>query len=536
VESLTISELRGCLRDLFAIATLPAVWAGADARKIAQTLGDALARALDADVVYVLVDEAGEGHLDVRLPDAAEHARVDAQRSLRGLIAASAGSCTCELFGVTLNTFVDMIDLRAKQGGVVVASRRAAFPSETERALLRVAVNQASVALETVGYVTELQRIAKTKEALATELENGSRRKDEFLAMLGHELRNPLAAIHAAHEQRIAAHDAGRPDQIIGTQLTTLRRLVDDLLDVSRIATGKLVLSDDIVDVLGAVSRALVACEHAATQKGIALSARLGHAPIAVNGDAIRIEQAFVNVIGNAIKYTPPGGHVSVNASVTDQYVVVTVTDDGCGISADLLPRIFDPFVQAESTSHRANGGLGLGLALVKGIVELHGGNVTVSSNGMAKGCVVEVRFRRAAVCAGSEPQSGTKTLATPRVARRVLLVDDNADITEMLAFGLEQAGHVTAQAADGVEALEVAKTFSPDVAFVDIGLPGLDGHEVGRRLRARLGRRVLLVAMSGYGQPEDIARTRDAGFDHHLVKPVPIAHINELVSEHCEA
>src|SRR5688572_19462707 len=272
VESLTISELRRCLRDLFAVATLPAVWAGADARKIAQTLGDALARALDADVVYVLVDEVVEGHLDVRLPDAGEHARGDAQRFLRGLITAGPGSCTCELFGVALNAFVDMIDLRAKQGGVVVAARRADFPSPTERALLRVAVNQASVALETVGYVAELQRIAKTKEALVAELENGSRRKDEFLAMLGHELRNPLAAIHAAHEQRIAAQDAGRPDQIIGTQLTTLRRLVDDLLDVSRIATGKLVLSDDIVDVRAAVSRALVACEHAATQKGIALS------------------------------------------------------------------------------------------------------------------------------------------------------------------------------------------------------------------------------------------------------------------------
>jgi signal transduction histidine kinase/ActR/RegA family two-component response regulator len=535
VESLTISELRRCLRDLFAVATLPAVWAGADARKIAQTLGDALARALDADVVYVLVDEVVEGHLDVRLPDAGEHPRGDAERFLRGLITAGPGSCTCELFGVALNAFVDMIDLRAKQGGVVVAARRAAFPSATEQALLRVAVNQASVALETVGYVAELQRIAKTKEALVAELENGSRRKDEFLAMLGHELRNPLAAIHAAHEQRIAAQDAGRPDQIIGTQLTTLRRLVDDLLDVSRIATGKLVLSDDIVDVRAAVSRALVACEHAATQKGIALSARLGDARIAVSGDAVRIEQAFVNVIGNAIKYTPPGGHVSVDASVSDQDVVVTVTDDGCGISAELLPRIFDPFVQAETSSHRAHGGLGLGLALVKGIVELHSGNVTVASDGMAKGCVVEIRFRLAAVRGVSEPQSGTKMKATPGVARRVLLVDDNADITEMLAFGLEQAGHATAQAADGVEALEVAKSFSPDVAFVDIGLPGLDGHEVGRRLRSRLGGRVLLVAMSGYGQPEDVARTRDAGFDHHLVKPVPIEHIKELVAVHCE-
>jgi signal transduction histidine kinase len=536
VDSLTLPELRRCLRDLFAIATLPAVWAGADARRVAETLGEALARALDADVVYVLVDGGAEEHLDIRLPDAGERARADAQRALRALIAAGAGSSTCELFGTTINVLVDMIALRAEQGGVLVAARRASFPSDTERALVRVAVNQASVALETLGHVAELRRVADVKEALAAELESASRRKDAFLAMLGHELRNPLAAIQAAHEQRTAAHHAGRADTIIGTQLTTLRRLVDDLLDVSRIATGKLVLSEDAVDLRDAIGSALVACEHAAAEKGVALSARLGDASLTVAGDAVRLEQVFVNVIGNAIKYTPPGGHVAVDARSTTADAVVTITDDGCGISAELLPRIFDPFVQAETSSHRVHGGLGLGLALVKGIVELHRGSITVASDGVGKGCTVEIRLHLVAVRGVSDSPTVTRAAWTPGVARRVLLVDDNADMTEMLAFALEDAGHATARAADGVEALRVADAFSPDVAFVDIGLPGLDGHEVARRLRARLGRRVVLVAMSGYGQPEDVARTREAGFDHHLVKPVPIRRIEELVAEHREA
>jgi two-component system, sensor histidine kinase len=548
MESLTLPELRRCLRDLFAVATLPAVWAGADTRQIAVTLGDALKQALDADVAYVLVEGEREGereeYLVVRQPDVAADAHVEAKRQLRSLVEGGAGTSARELLGSTINLLVDMIDLRAKQGAVVVGARRASFPSETERGLLRVAVNQASVALESLGHIAELRRVAEKKEALAAELETASRRKDEFLAMLGHELRNPLAAIHAAHEQRTAAHDAGRADAIIGTQLATLRRLVDDLLDVSRIATGKLVLSDAVVDLRDAVASAVVACEHAAAEKGVALSARLGDAQLAVTGDAVRLEQAFVNVIGNAIKYTPSGGRVTVEARSTNADIAMTVTDDGCGIAAELLPRIFDPFVQAETSIHRAHGGLGLGLALVKRIVELHRGSITVASDGAGKGCVVEIHVPRVLAPAFSAesstafassdartPASAARTPPHLRVARRVLLVDDNADMTEMLAFALERRGHETARAANGVEALEVAQSFSPDVAFVDIGLPGLDGHEVARRLRTRLGPGIVLVAMSGYGQPEDIARTREAGFDHHVVKPVPITRIEELVA-----
>jgi signal transduction histidine kinase/ActR/RegA family two-component response regulator len=536
MESLSASELRRCLRDLLALAMLPAAWARADERQIITSLADALMHALTPDLVYVLVRHRPEDLLEIRaakdlVPEALHLAEV-----LAPFLADEASATfRAEILGRSMNVLVVPIDLHGEDGGVVAASRRPSFPGEIDRALLRVAVNQASVALRNARYVAELREAARARDAALATLAAASQRKDDFLAMLGHELRNPLAAIGAAHAQTLASADPGRAQEIIGHQLATLTRLVDDLLDVSRVATGKLTLDRHRVDLRKIVEGARAACEHAAARKSQTLVANVSDVPLWVDGDAVRLEQVLVNVVGNAVRYTPEGGHVSVTVSSSDGVAIVRVEDDGAGISPELLPRIFEPFVQADTSLHRAEGGLGLGLALVKGLVDLHGGDVSITSGGDSKGCSVLLRLPLVDGTAGAAEAAGAplppaSTSGRQKRPLRVLLVDDNADMTEMLAALLEASGYETARAGDGLEAVDVATRFSPDVAFIDIGLPKLDGYEVVRRLRERLDSRVILVAMSGYGQAEDRARSTVAGFDHHLVKPVANERIEQLL------
>jgi CheY-like chemotaxis protein len=257
-------------------------------------------------------------------------------------------------------------------------------------------------------------------------------------------------------------------------------------------------------------------------------------APLWVDGDPVRLEQVVVNLVANAVRYTAVGGNISMEAARTsDGQALIRVEDDGRGITADLLPRIFEPFVQADMGLERTEGGLGLGLPLVKGVVELHGGRVTVTSEGPDKGCTVLVRLP---LVENIEPtaraEAAAPPLATSPRGLRILLVDDNADMTEMMAMWLQASGHDTASANDGLAAIELAGHFAPDVAFIDIGLPSIDGHEVGRRLRARLQSSVALIAMSGYGQEEDRARSRLAGFDDHMVKPVLPERLEQVLTQ----
>jgi len=245
----------------------------------------------------------------------------------------------------------------------------------------------------------------------------------------------------------------------------------------------------------------------------------------------VRLEQVLSNVLGNAVRYTPRGGHVTLTASRgPGRQAQIVVQDDGCGIAPELLPRIFEPFVQADTSLHRSEGGLGLGLALVKGIIDLHRGTVALRSGGTDKGCRVELRLPLidgpTAAFATSPPVSGR----AGQRSLRVLFVDDNADLTEMLSILVEARGHQTRTAADGYAAIEVVKSFAPHVAFIDIGLPELDGFQVARELRA-LRTEAVLIAMSGYGHQEDRRQSLDAGFDLHLVKPVPLEKIEEVLS-----
>jgi signal transduction histidine kinase/ActR/RegA family two-component response regulator len=531
MESLTLVELRRCVRDLFALSTLPALWRSASAEETIESLADIVFRILEPELVYVLAPGL-KGRLEaLRAPNFQSIDPAVVRKALESTLAAENAPSHIDILGTELNTLVQPIQLAHQTGAVVVATRRSSFPNEVDGALLRAAVNQATAALLNGHYVAELNRAALAREALVAELAAASERKDHFLAVLGHELRNPLAAIHAAHT--LGQHQPGRSHEIISHQITTLMRLVDDLLDVSRVSTGKLALQKERLDLRDVVERARTASDYAATQKQHRLTVDCGASALWVDGDAVRLEQVLVNLLANAVRYTPPGGNISVIASRSaDGQGLIQVEDDGAGIAAELLPRIFEPFVQAEESLHRKDGGLGLGLALVKGVIALHGGSVSITSPGLGRGCSVGVRLPLVLDSRAGDEVRTRKAVLAPKTALRILLIDDNADMTEMLAEWLEESGHETASASDGFSALELARTFCPDLAFVDIGLPKLDGYELARRLRAELHTHVVLVAMSGYGREEDRARSREAGFDDYLVKPVGTERIQRVLAE----
>jgi signal transduction histidine kinase/CheY-like chemotaxis protein len=356
------------------------------------------------------------------------------------------------------------------------------------------------------------------------------RTKDEFLAMLGHELRNPLAPIiNALEVMGIRSPEPHREREIIERQVRHMTRLVDDLLDVSRIARGKIELARSRVELAPVVDDAVELARPLADECRHALVVQ-ADPELAIDGDRARVVQIVSNLLTNAVKYTPPGGRIELVAQRHGDDAVMRCTDNGVGIPAALLPRIFEPFVQHEATIERAMGGLGLGLAIVRSLVVLHGGTVEVASDGAGKGATFTVTFPAlpvAAVAALAAPMLPGPT-ASPR---RVLIVDDNQDAAEMMGGALALAGHIVQIAHDGARGLELAAEFDPDCVMLNIGLPMIDGYDVARRLRDHDGdRHRMLVAITGYGQDHDVRRALDAGFDRHLVKPVPIAVAMEIV------
>jgi signal transduction histidine kinase/ActR/RegA family two-component response regulator len=364
------------------------------------------------------------------------------------------------------------------------------------------------------------------------EARAANRAKDEFLAMLGHELRNPLAPIASALTlMRIRDPRSHRERDVIERQVKHMTRLVDDLLDVSRIAGGKIELSRTPFEVGELVREALELVRPLIDKHGHTVDVDV-EPGLAIDGDRDRLVQVVSNLLNNAAKYTPPGGSIEVAAAGTGDDVVLRVTDTGAGISPELLPRVFDLFVQGERTLDRTTGGLGLGLAIVQSLVTLHGGTVKVESGGEGKGATFTVTLPAPATTAPAE-QAPAAPHTPPTNARRVLIVDDNQDAAELLAEAFELAGHTVRVAHDGKRALEVAEEFEPECVMLDIGLPLLDGYEVARRLRERDGdRRRTLVAMTGYGQEDDVQRAFDAGFDRHLVKPVSLNQTLQIIAD----
>jgi len=354
------------------------------------------------------------------------------------------------------------------------------------------------------------------------EARDAIRQRDQFLAMLGHELRNPLAAIMLAIET-MPQGDAQKIGQqqraIIERQARHLGRLVDDLLDVARVTSGKIQLQRLPLDIGEVLQRCLYGAEFAARTHRIELRADLSESAVVVEADATRLEEVFNNLIANALKYSEPGAHVHVSSRRDGPRCVVEISDTGIGLAPEMLDRVFDLFSQADTSLHRSQGGLGVGLTLARALVELHGGSIHAISEGLGRGStfVVTLPLSHRAVGADGEPL----TVAGPLLGRqRVLLVDDNLDFLEMTQAMLENAGYEVATAMDGRQALEQLVAKQPDVAFVDIGLPVMDGYTVADRARAA-GVRSYLVAISGYGQPEDKQRAHAAGFDLHLTKPV---------------
>lgn len=379
--------------------------------------------------------------------------------------------------------------------------------------------------IRVVGFSSDVTASRKAEEALR----EADRRKDEFLALLAHELRNPLAA--AAGAVNLLDLDPTRTEraqEVLRRQLDQLGRVVDDLLDVSRISNGKIRLQKEPLDLVQVIRRAVAAAEPAADARDHEIRTALPATALGVVGDAVRLEQILSNLLGNAIKYSDRGGLIRVQAQAQDGEVVVTVQDTGIGIAPEMLSRIFDTFAQSEQALDRSQGGLGLGLSLARGLAGMHGGTLTARSEGPGKGSEFELRLP-----ALDEPLPAPEPAPAPAPAeaRRVLVVEDNADAAWAIREILEFCGHEVLVSANGREGLQMALERRPEIVLLDLGLPGLDGFQVARELRkTETGRGMVLVALSGYGQPHDHEQSRAAGFDRHLVKPVGLDSLLEVL------
>jgi PAS domain S-box-containing protein len=386
------------------------------------------------------------------------------------------------------------------------------------------------------GFAKVLRDITDRKKT-EEELEEANRRKDEFLAMLAHELRNPLApilnAVHLVKREPASSPTLQQAGGIIERQLGRVVRIVDDLLDVSRITRGKIQLRKERVTLQAVVNHAVETVRSFIESRKHSQSVALPPEAIWLEADPLRLEQVLVNLLNNAAKYTEPGGKISITAERVGNECELKVRDTGVGIVAEMLPRVFDLFVQADKSLDRSQGGLGIGLTLVKKLVAMHGGTVEARSEGIGHGSEFVVRLPVVPEVAGLKPEQAPQAAQKTQNPLRVLIVDDNVDTAESLAMLLKLFGHETRVAHTGQRALQMAVVEKPDVLVLDIGLPGMDGYEVAQRIRqhGELAN-VRLIAVSGYGQDADRKRSEVAGFNHHLVKPVDPAKLQELLSE----
>ena len=415
------------------------------------------------------------------------------------------------------------------------SKQRAVFDSEQVELLLALAadVSYALDAIEAERLRGEAERALRQSE---TELRDADARKNEFLAMLSHALRNPLAPIknslYVLAHVRGDAEQVQRAESVIERQVTHLTRLVDDLLDVTRITRGKIQLEKEQLDLDELVGRTVEDHRDLFARTGVKLTLRPSGARLRVNADRTRLAQVVGNVLQNAVKFTPKGGATTVSVERReDGQAAVRVCDTGVGIAADIVPHLFEPFTQADRTLDRSQGGLGLGLALVKGLVEMHGGSVAVRSEGPGKGAEVEVVLPTVTASAVTAPRPAQAEPSQPR--RRVLIIEDNRDAADSLREVLELVNHSAMVAYSGDEGMERIRVHRPDVVLCDIGLPGMDGYEIARAVRADAAlSATTLIALSGYAAAEDVAKAQEAGFDCHLAKPPSIEAIEHALAD----
>jgi signal transduction histidine kinase len=400
---------------------------------------------------------------------------------------------------------------------------------------LNATLQHANIELERTNH--SLQKEVAERARAEQALQEADRNKDEFLAMLSHELRNPLAPIRNALQlMRMKVSEARLQwaQEVIHRQVANLTRLVDDLLDVSRITRGKITLAREPLDVATLINRAVETIEPLVQEREQELALQIPRDTLRIDGDSTRLTQALGNVLGNAAKFTDRRGRIDLVCTRQSGDVEIRVRDNGIGIPAELLPRIFDLFTQLDRRSDHSLSGLGIGLALVRRLVEMHGGSITALSDGAGTGSEFVIRLpllAEEAVCAVDHGE--VPDFDGPAIPRRILLADDNADALESLATVLRLRGHEVFAAPNGAIALETAVRHMPEVALLDIGMPLLDGYEVARRIRAQAwGKAVTLVALTGWGQESDRRRSQEAGFDTHLVKPLDLDKLTALLAQ----
>ena len=411
---------------------------------------------------------------------------------------------------------------RGRTVGAVAAALTSSsrIHAEADLELIRLVANRAALALD--------------NSRLYREIQERDRQKDEFLAMLSHELRNPLGAIttatHLLKEVRLPDRGAERARDVLVRQSSHLARIVDDLLDVAQATTGRIILNRKTADLHDLVDQAVEALRVGGRLGNHQVTVRL-QPGVMVEVDPVRAAQVVTNILVNAVKYTDPGGQIDVDLRADATHAVLRICDTGIGMSADMIQRLFRPFSQESQALDRPRGGLGLGLILVRRLVELHGGHVEAQSEGPGRGSAFTVRLPLASRGAARAASGAHDSPEIP--ALRILLVEDNVDAREMLRTLLELAGHQLHEAADGPEGLRLARTLRPHVALVDLGLPGIDGLEVAAGIRSsRECDGMVLVALTGYGQAQDRQKARDAGFDVHLVKPVDEERLRAILSD----
>jgi signal transduction histidine kinase/CheY-like chemotaxis protein len=533
-----LSHPERCLRDIVALSTLPALWLGADTVRMAESLAAALYSTLGAQFVYVRLEETPApvciAQVDRYRTDPALAAAVGPdiiawarEHDPEDMLALAAGRA-----GAALHVAAQPVGFDASLGVVAAGFKQGDAPSALQLTMLNVAATQAYTAVQNARLLRSLRENIAERERADAALREADRRKDEFLAMLSHELRNPLAAIATAI-QLMRLRGAAVPE--LGTlerQTEHLRRLVDDLLDVSRITRGKIELRRQPVEIADALLRAMEMAQQQLESRShrVTIDA-VPRTGLCVQADPDRLAQILFNLLSNAAKYTPRGGHIELRAWRAGERIFLSVKDDGMGIAPDLIERVFDMFVQQEQTIARSEGGLGLGLTIVRSLVEQHGGRVRAHSAGVGKGS----EFTLELPAATREPaaKAAAPMPAPERTGRRVLVVDDNVDAAQAIAELMGMLGHTVRVAHDGPQALAEAAQFEPEIALLDLGLPGMDGYELARALRqhANGAGAPRLVALSGYGLESDRARSAAAGFADHLVKPVELARLERVLS-----
>ncbi len=501
---------RRCVRDLAALTALPSLCIGRTPDESLDILIQALPTALGCGLVFFQLPgqpPQERASLDGAQPSPAQLDEIRALTSHDD----DGADATVFVAGDRWHCIGAEVPMGNKRGRLL-AGRRSPLDAETDRVLIRTAANLIGTIIETAN-VLEV-----------------ARRKDDFLAMLGHELRNPLAPIVTAVDLLQFNPSASRERDVIERHTQHLVRIVDDLLDISRVTRGHVELRREFVPLSSVLQRAVEIASPLVTRNKHQLELQSSHDAM-LQGDPIRLAQIFGNLLTNAAKFTPPGGRIAVTVERDSARARVRVCDTGYGIAKDQLRRIFEPFVQADRARDVLRGGLGLGLAIVRNLVERHGGTISVHSEGRGKGSTFTVERPVAKDVDRSRPAPGPQP-SEARAQFRVLVVDDNEDIADLVSEALQAEGFQTAVANDGTGALSSWRTFHPHAGVLDVGLPDLDGYGVARTIRSEYGSDAVLIAVTGYGQPTDRSQSTAAGFDCHLVKPVSINDLVKLLDQ----